>query len=128
MFFTFAFDLLRQPWNQSGFFLLITLLIVPFLKWKTANAPWNVAGLSYIGFIVVNSIFLWFTESTWMYFFTSLAISLAYVLVAGTLVQFLIRLLKIEGPGESAMIFLTIIYHPVALLMVILLKWIVRFV
>jgi hypothetical protein len=46
--------------------------------------------------------------------------------LAGVLVSLLIKALKVDGSEESAMIFLFIIYHPVILLLVILLRWIIR--
>lgn len=115
---------LQKPFDQSGFFVLLTLVIIPFLRRKTANASWNVAGLMYLAFIVTNSIVQYFVENTWSYFFTSLGISVLYVLVIGTIVEWLIGRLKISGSGESATIFLFIIYHPVVLLGVILIRWI----
>jgi cation transporter-like permease len=80
----------------------------------------------YIAFILTNAVFLLFEDSTWTYFFISLASSLLYILVAGSLVSLLIRVLKIRGSGESAMIFVSIIYHPVILLLMIFVKWIIR--
>jgi hypothetical protein len=120
------FNLLREPLYQVAFFLLLTMVLIPFLRSKGPNAIWNVAGVLYIAFIFANAIFFWFEDGTWSYFFISLVYSLLYLLLAGGLVSFLIKALKIDGSGESAMIFLVIIYHPVILLLVILLKWIVR--
>jgi hypothetical protein len=126
MFFLSLVHLLRQPLYQVGFFLLLTMVLIPLLRAKGPNAIWNVAGVLYIGFIFANAIFFWFEDGIWSYFFISLVYSLLYLLLAGVLVSLLIEALKIDGSGESAMIFLFIIYHPVILLMVILLKWIVR--
>ncbi|MEO8475015.1 MAG: hypothetical protein ABI477_22630 [Chryseolinea sp.] len=122
--FLFIFHLLRQPVYQCVFFLLITVLFVPFLRRKTANAVWNLAGIFYIGFICTNGVFLFFDDGVWSYFFISLACSLGYILVAGMSVSLLVSALKISGSGESAMIFITIIYHPLVLLAMILLEWI----
>lgn len=119
-------SLLSRPLYQSIFFILITLIIAPFLKGKPANAFWNFAGVLYIGFILVNSVFLLFEESVWKYFFISLGLSVVYVLIAGTMIEFLIKLLKVEGSGESGMIFLFVIYHPVVLLVIIFGKWVVQ--
>ena len=116
-------DLIRHPLYQPIPFLLITVIWIPFLKYKTANAAWNTAGLLYMGYIVCNTVFIWYSDGMWSYFFISLAMSVLYVFVAGTLVPALIRLLRITGPGESAMIFLWIIYHPVVLLFVMLIRW-----
>lgn len=91
----------------------------------SANAMWNTAGVLYIGFILANAVFLLFADGTRAYFFISLACSLAYILAAGILVSGLIRVLKINGSGESAMIFLSVIYHPVVLLLMVLLKWMI---
>ena len=117
--------LVRQPLYQLAFFLLLTLLLIPFIGMKSSNAAWNVAGVLYIGFIFINALCSWFEESMWTYFFISIGYSLLYILLAGILVSLLVSALKISGSGESAMIFMFIIYHPVILLFVILLKWII---
>jgi hypothetical protein len=126
MFFLSVFDLLRQPLYQVAFFLVITTLSVPFLRARSANAIWNVAGVLYVGFMIANTVFFFFEDAIWKYFFISLVSSLVYVLIAGMLVSFFVSALKKTGSGESAMIFVSIIYHPVILLLMILLKWIVR--
>ena len=126
MSFLSLFHLLRQPFYQVGFFLLFTMILIPFLRAKGPNAIWNVAGVLYIGFIFANAIFFWFEDGTWWYFFISLICSILYLVLAGVLVSLLIKALKVDGSEESAMIFLFIIYHPVILLLVILLRWIIR--
>lgn len=126
MLFSVILHLLRQPLYQLVLFLLITLISIPFLSAKSANAVWNVAGVLYIGFIFMNAVIFWFEDSIWSYFFISMAFSLLYILVAGILVSLLIGALKIVGSGESATIFVFVIYHPVILLLVMLLKWLLR--
>jgi cation transporter-like permease len=103
----------------------MTTLVVPFVSSKSANAVWNVAGLLYVGFIFANAVFILFDDHIWTYFFVSLAYSLVYIVVAGIIVSLLIHALKVKGSGESAMIFVSILYHPVVLLLMILLKWII---
>jgi hypothetical protein len=125
MFFLRIIHLLHQPFYQSVFFLLMTLLLAPFVRSRSANATWNVAGILYVGFMFTNAVFILFEDRIWTYFFVSLAFSLVYILVAGMLVSLLIRVLKVTGSGESAMIFVSILYHPVILLLMILLKWII---
>lgn len=123
---SFILHLLRQPLYQAILFLLITLISIPFLTSKNANAVWNVAGVLYVGFILTNAVFFWFADGTWTYFFISLGYSLLYILAAGIMVPSLIGALKISGSGESAGIFLFIIYHPLILLFIVLVKWIIR--
>ena len=125
MFFLHIVQSLHRPLYQLFFFLLMTVLLVPFVGSKNANATWNVAGLLYVGFIFTNAVFILFDDRIWTYFFVSLAYSLVYIVVAGIIVSLLIRALKVKGPGESAMIFVSILYHPVVLLLMILLKWII---
>ena len=124
--FSYIFDLLHQPLYQLVFFLLLTMLSVPFLMAKKANATWNVTGILYVAFIFTNAVFFWFADGTWSYFFISLAVSVLYILAAGVVVSFLINALKISGSGESGMIFLVVIYHPVVLLLIVFVKWIIR--
>jgi len=126
MSFSFVLHLLRQPLYQALLFLLLTLISIPFLSSKNANAVWNVAGVLYAAFILANAVFSWFADNTWTYFFISLGYSLLYILIVGMLVPSLISALKISGSGESAGIFLFIIYHPLILLFIILVKWVIR--
>lgn len=126
MSFSFVLHLLRQPLYQALLFLLLTLISIPFLSSKNANAVWNVAGVLYAAFILANAVFIWFADNTWTYFFISLGYSLLYILIVGVLVPSLISALKISGSGESAGIFLFIIYHPLILLFIILVKWVIR--
>ena len=126
MLLSFFLHLFRQPLYQVALFLVITLITVPFLSPKNANAIWNTAGILYIGFILTNAVLFWFADGTWSYVLISLGYSLLYILVAGVLVSSLIRVLKIPGSGESAGIFIFIIYHPLILLFIVFLKWIVR--
>jgi hypothetical protein len=117
-------DPLRHPLYQFGFFYLATVLSVPFLRRRKADTIWNLAGLFYVLFIAVNSIFQLFADSTWTYFFISVLVSAAYAFLGGSMLEYLIKALKIEGSGESAMIFLIVLYHPVVLLLMVLLRWI----
>lgn len=117
-------DFIHPPLYQLIFFVLLTAVSVPFFKNKDANRIWNIAGLFYIGFILTNSVLAWFAEASWVYFFTSLGCSLLYIVIIGILISVFIRLLKLNGSGETAMIFIYIIYHPILLLLVIGVKWV----
>jgi hypothetical protein len=64
-----------------------------------------------------------FIVNIWPYFFISLLCSVGYLLVVSFLAPLLIQLQRAEGSGESAMIFLVIIYHPFILLLMFLAKW-----
>lgn len=118
------FATLQKPHYQALLLLLITIPILLLSSPKNADSAWFIAGYCYLGFIVLNIVVQWFSESQWQYFFYSIVFSIAYILAIAVMVPVLIKLLKLEGSGESAMAFLFIIYHPVGLLIVMFAKWI----
>ncbi len=115
---------LLKPYAHVVIFLAVTVAIFVLLRPKDANALYTMAGVVYAVFILTNSILIFFAQYTWTYFFTSLLLSISYILAVAPLSSIYIRLAKVEGSGESAMMFLVIIYHPLAMLFVIFLKWI----
>ena len=121
----FIVDLLRQPLYQFLLCLFVTILLLPFLRKRSPDAIWSAAGTCYIGFIFINAVGFLFEDHLWRYFFTSMGFSLLHILISGILVSALIGVLKQKGSGESAMIFLTVIYHPAILLFIMLIKWII---
>lgn len=123
-----SLDLIYKPLYQLIFFVLLSVLFISFKKHNDANNIWYIAGLFYIGFILTNSALAWFAETGWGYFFISLAYSLLYILVVGIIISAFIHLFKLNGSGEAAMIFIYVIYHPILLLLVIGLKWVLSYV
>ncbi|MFZ1805611.1 MAG: hypothetical protein WAU36_00225 [Cyclobacteriaceae bacterium] len=117
-------EALHKPIYHALPFLLFTIPLVLLSFPKNANGAWLIAGYCYLAFIVLNIVLQWFSENQWQYFFHSIGFSVAYILVIAMIMPILIKLLKLEGSGESAMAFLFIIYHPVGLLIVMLAKWI----
>ncbi len=117
------FELLQKPFVQMLLFLCLTILSVLIIKPKDCDKTWNIAGIVFIGFILVNSILICIATNSWSYFFYSILFSLLYLIIISILIPALINLLEVEGSGESAMIFLFIIYHPVCLLLMLFLKW-----
>jgi hypothetical protein len=117
------FELLQKPFVQMATFVLLTIPAVFIIGPKNADHVWTIAGFIYIGFIFVNSILICTVSNSWNYFFFSLGFSVLYLVSVSIIITTLIKLLKIEGSGESAMTFLFIIYHPVFLLFVLFLKW-----
>lgn len=116
-------EYLLKPYAHVVVFLAVTVFVL--VRSRDANAVYTRAGVVYTIFILANSILLFFVQNTWSYFITSLLFSVIYLVAASLLCSMYIKLAKVEGSGESAMIFLVIIYHPVALLLVIALKWLV---
>lgn len=117
------FEILQKPFVQMLFFLCLTILSVLIIKPKNCDKTWNIAGIVFIGFILANSLLICTVSNNWTYYFSSILFSLLYLIIISIIIPALIKLLKIEGSGESAMIFITIIYHPVCLLMMLFLKW-----
>jgi hypothetical protein len=117
------FQLAQRPLYQAIFFLILTIVLYAIVRPGEAEKVWVIAGILYITFILTNSILFWPAGTAWSYFFYSLLFSIIYLVVIGGVVKVYSDLFKVEGSGESGMIFLVIIYHPFALLLVMLLKW-----
>jgi hypothetical protein len=117
------FQLAQRPLYQAMFFLVLTIVLYALIRPGDAEKMWVIAGILYITFILTNSILFWPAGTAWSYFFNSLLFSVVYLVVIGGVVKVYSNLFKVEGSGESGMIFLVIMYHPFALLLVMLLKW-----
>ncbi len=114
---------LQRPYIQALLFILLTLLFVFIVRPKNADKTWSTAGLLFIVFMLVNSVLICTVSNSWSYFFYSLGCSVLYLGTIAIIIPFLTKILKIEGSGESAMVFIWIIYHPIVLLIVLSLKW-----
>ena len=122
----FAFsEYLTKPYSHCVVFLVLTFLILVLIRPKDANVMYTIAGVVYVFFILTNSVLIYFTENSWSYFFISLLFSVIYILAFSVLSSLYVRLADVDGSGESGMIFLVIIYHPVALLLVMGVKWLI---
>lgn len=117
---------LQKPWYQAGRLLALTVLLYILLRPKQQDSLWLIAGLGYALFILINSLASWFSDSGWSYALLSLLMSVLYLAAAAAIVTLFTSLLQAKGSGESAMIFLIIIYHPVALALVKLSQWLYR--
>lgn len=111
-----------KPYAQALAGLLFTMAVL-LIRPGNANSLYTRAGVIYVLFILANSVILFFVENNASYFFISLLCSVVYLIAVSLLCSMFIRLLRAQGSGESAMVFLVIIYHPVALLLVTLAKW-----
>ena len=120
---THLFELLQKPFIQVLLFLLLTILAVFIAGPKNADNTWNIAGIVFICFMLVNALLICTVSNSWSYFFYSLLFSVLYLASIAILMPVLIKILKIDGSAESAMIFIFIIYHPVFLLLMLFLKW-----
>jgi hypothetical protein len=120
-----VYSLIQKPVYQALLFLLLTPILIIALRPKSVDTAWLVAAYTFDLFLLVNAALLWFDNSPWRYFFYSIGNTISYLLVVAIVMQGLQRILRLEGSGESAMAFLTLIYQPVALLLVMLIKWII---
>jgi len=116
-------EYITRPFFQVIVFTLLSIVILPIARPKDANSVYTIAGIVYAVFIVVNSIIICFVPKMWPYFFYSMLFSIVYVLATAVIMSLYIDITKTEGSGETAMIFLIIMYHPLASLLVIFLKW-----
>lgn len=118
-------EFLSKPYGLAIGFLVVMLFIFVLLRPKNPNTLYTIAGVLYVIFILANSVMIFFAENTWSYFFISLLFSLLYLFAVELLTSTYIRIARADGSGESAMIFLVIIYHPFVLLLAILVKWVI---
>ena len=118
----------QKPIYQALLFLLLTPILILVIQPKSADTAWLIAVYTFALFLVVNAVLLWFGDSPWRYFFYSIGSVLVYLLVIAILMAGLLRVLQLKSSEESAMAFLILIYHPFALLLVMLVKWVVGLV
>jgi hypothetical protein len=119
-----VYSLIQQPAYQALLFLLLTPLIIFVIRPKSADTAWLIAVCTFVLFLIVNAGLLWFDDSPWRYFFYSIGFTVGYLLFIAIIMPVLLRILRLESSGESAMAFLIFIYQPIALLLVMLAKWI----
>lgn len=115
--------MLHKPLNQWLTFVALMVLLIIVFRPQKEDTLWVIAGVTYLVFILTNTIFIWMEERIWVYFFFSLLLSVLYLAAASLLVTTWSKLVTTEGSGESSMIFLVIIYHPVLLLLALGVKW-----
>lgn len=116
---------IQKPAYQALLFLLLTPILIFVIQPKSADMAWTIAAYTFGLFLMVNAGLLWFDDSPWRYFFYSIGFAVAYLLLIAIIMPGLLRILRLESSGESAMAFLILIYQPFALLLVMLAKWIV---
>ncbi len=118
------YELIQKPYAQVLFGLILTTLSIFVIRPKNPDRTWARAGIVYIGFILTNSLLLFIIEDSWTYILCSLGFSVLYLFLIAMLIPATLKILKLEGSAESAMVFIFIIYHPVLMVMVLFLKWI----
>ena len=119
-------DFIQKPWWQLVTFIVLTLLVLLALRTRSAETLWTTAGAIYVLFLLTNSVLIWKADHTWTYFFVSVGLSILYILLISGITSAYEAMIDLQGSGESGMIFLVVIYHPVALLAVITIKWLVQ--
>lgn len=113
-----------RPYLQAITFLLFSLLALLIIRPKEVNAVYTISGVIYALFIIANCVLLFFVPRVWPYFFQSMLFSVLYIIVVALLIELYVRIFAASGDGESGMIFLVVMYHPVAALLAIFLKWV----
>jgi hypothetical protein len=120
-----VFLLIQKPAYQALLFLLLTPLLILVIQPRSADMAWTIATIIFVLFLIVNAGMLWFDDNPWRYFLYSIGFSVAYLLIIGQIIEPLLKLMRLDDSGESAMAFLVIIYQPFALLLVMFAKWII---
>jgi hypothetical protein len=114
-----------KPAYQALLFFSLTPVLIFILQPKSSETAWVIAVYTFGLFLIVNAVFLWFDASPWRYFFYSIGFAVGYVLLIAVMMPVLLKVLQLKSSEESAMAFLILIYQPIALLLVMLAKWIV---
>jgi hypothetical protein len=117
--------LIQKPAYQAILFLLLTPIVIFVLQPKSADVAWTIAALAFALFLLVNAVMLWFDDSPWRYFFYSVGFAVGYIVIIGVVMPYVLKVLRLTGSQESSMAFLILMYQPVALLLVMLIKWVV---
>ncbi len=117
--------LLQKPAYQALLFLLLTPILIFIIQPKSADVAWGIATYIFAAFLIVNAGLLWFDVSPWRYFFYSIGSVVGYILLMAIIMSGLLKVLHLKSSEETAMAFLIVIYHPFALLLVMLVKWVV---
>jgi hypothetical protein len=120
-----AYLLIQKPAYQALLFSLLTPIFIFVIQPKSADKAWVIAVCIFVLFLIVNAGLLWFNDSPWRYFFYSIGFTVGYLLLIAIIMPALLKVMRLDGSGESAMAFLVLIYQPFALLLVMFAKWIV---
>lgn len=118
-------SLLLLPIGQFIILLALCMLVVCLLRPTVLDRLWVIGGIHYLLFILVNVSLCWFADSGWLYFLYSLLLSALFLIGVNGIIQVYARWRTVTGSGESSMIFLVIIYHPILLLFVMLIRWMI---
>ena len=117
---------IQKPAYQVLLFVLLTPILIFILRPKSVDMAWLIAAYTFVLYMIVNAVLLWFDNNPWRYFLYSIVCTLGYLLLVAIIMRALLKVLRLEGSEESAMVFLIMIYQPFALLLVMLVKWIVQ--
>ncbi|MFK7740105.1 MAG: hypothetical protein AB8H80_07245 [Planctomycetota bacterium] len=117
------FAILEDPLPLAVAFASVTLLSLPLGR-RTAGRMWGTAGTVYGCYILTSSLCALLALDILPFAITTLGCSALYMIFVGGVVQVLIKLFKIQGSSEGAMVFLIIIYHPITLLVAAGIRWV----
>jgi hypothetical protein len=118
-------NFLYKPLWQAVVVIFANLIVLVAARPSQSESMWIIAGACYSFFIIANSVLIWKSTKPWGYFFYSLVVSVAYVLTAWAITSAFGSIAHTKGSNESSMIFLIIMYHPLALLIVMFIKWLI---
>ena len=119
---------MSKPYLQALIFIFVSLLVLLIWRPKEVDTVYTISGVIYAVFIVVNCVLIFFVPRVWPYFFYSMLFSVLYIIAMAMLIEVYNRIRATDGSGESGMIFLVIMYHPLAALLAIFFKWLYRMI
>ena len=114
---------ISNPLVMAGATALLATAFLLLVRPEDHNGAWTRAGAAYLLFVLASTAGLFWSAAPGRYALTAIAGSVVWLVLA-PLVAGLARVRwRLEGSGESAMIFLAVIYHPLLLGLALLLRW-----
>src|SRR5690606_30287825 len=98
-----AYLFIQKPAYQALLFLLLTPILIFIIQPRSADTAWLIAAYTFMLFLVLNAVLLWFNDSPWRYFFYSIGFAIGYLVLIALVMPGMLRALKLESSGESAM-------------------------
>ena len=111
-------EILKSPFWQLGYASAICVVLLLLVSSSKPNAEMviNFAALVFVGFMIVNSIGSYFADSFWIYVLKSVGAVIGFMLAAQILIAIFTEIFSIKGSQEGVMIFLVVIYYPVGII------------
>jgi 4-amino-4-deoxy-L-arabinose transferase-like glycosyltransferase len=116
---------LTDPIRLSLLSAALAAAVLVLVRPPSQDAAWIRSGVAYLAFMAANVLLALGRDPSWRYFLLSLAGSLLWLALAPLVVALGRLRWRYKGSGESAMVFLAVIYHPPLLGVAFLVRWLI---